>query len=104
MRASKARLACQRRRSVDGKLCRHTPEAGAVCWKAARTVLGGERAMKRTSLPLLKRRAFIMLPKARLGESRLGLFEVEVRSMRKRPHPREFSECQHSQSSPVFHA
>ena len=33
-------------------MCRHTPEAGAVCGKAARTDLGGGRAMKRTSLPL----------------------------------------------------
>jgi hypothetical protein len=32
--------------------CRHTPEVGAVCGKAARTVLCGGRAMKRTSLPL----------------------------------------------------
>src|SRR5262245_20043355 len=38
--------------SVYGNLCRHTPEVGAVCGKAARTVLGGGRAMKRTSLPL----------------------------------------------------
>src|SRR5262245_43219484 len=37
------------------------PEAGAVCGKAARTDLGGGRAMKRTSLPLLKRRDFITL-------------------------------------------
>jgi hypothetical protein len=29
------------------------PEVGAVCGKAARTALGGGRAMKRTSLPLL---------------------------------------------------
>ena len=36
------------------------PEVGAVCGKAARTDLGGGRAMKRTSLPL-HRRAFIML-------------------------------------------
>ena len=35
------------------------PEVGAVCGKAARTVLCGGRAMKRTSLPLLKRREFI---------------------------------------------
>jgi hypothetical protein len=34
---------------------------GAVCGKAARTVLCGGRAMKRTSLPLLKRREFIGL-------------------------------------------
>src|SRR5258708_36794295 len=34
-------------------LCRHTPQVGAVCGKAARTVLGGGRAMKRASLPLL---------------------------------------------------
>jgi hypothetical protein len=33
---------------------------GAVCGKAARTVLCGGRAMKRTSLPL-RRREFIML-------------------------------------------
>ena len=42
------------------QLCRHTPEAGAVCGKAARTDLGGGRAMKCTSLPL-QRRAFITL-------------------------------------------
>src|SRR5437764_15366376 len=41
-------------------ICRHTPEVGAVCGKAARTVLCGGRAMKRTSLPL-HRRAFITL-------------------------------------------
>jgi hypothetical protein len=58
MRTSKARTglrarqACQRRWSVYGKTGRHTPEAGAVCGKAARTDLGGGRAMKRTSLPL----------------------------------------------------
>ena len=38
---------------VYGYLCRHTPKAGAVCGKAARTDLGGGRAVKRTSLPLL---------------------------------------------------
>src|SRR5437588_5615718 len=41
-------------------ICRHTPEVGAVCGKAARTVLCGGRAMKRTSLPL-QRREFITL-------------------------------------------
>ena len=55
----RARLACHRRWSVYGSLCRHTPEAGAVCGKAARTDLGGGRAMKRTSLPLRTRRTFI---------------------------------------------
>src|SRR5262249_38120752 len=40
--------------------CRHTPEVGAVCGKAARTVLCGGRAMKRASLPL-QRREFISL-------------------------------------------
>src|SRR5262249_27248904 len=40
--------------------CRYPPEAGAVCGKAARTDLGGGRAMKRTSLPL-QRREFISL-------------------------------------------
>ena len=57
----RTRLACHRRWSVYGNLCRHTPEAGAVCGKAARTDLGGGRAMKCTSLPLLKRREFITL-------------------------------------------
>src|SRR5262249_19203237 len=46
--------------SVYGDLCRYPPEAGAVCGKAARTDLGGGRAMKRTSLPL-RRREFIAL-------------------------------------------
>src|SRR5262249_25416114 len=41
-------------------ICRHTPKVGAVCGKAARTVLCGGRAMKRTSLPL-QRRQFITL-------------------------------------------
>ena len=48
----RTRLACHRRWSVYGNFCRHTPEVGAVCGKAARTVLCGGRAMKRTSLPL----------------------------------------------------
>src|SRR5262249_55438296 len=55
-----ARFACHRRWRVYGNLCRHTPEAGAVCGKAARTDLCGGRAMKRTSLPL-QRREFISL-------------------------------------------
>jgi hypothetical protein len=46
--------------TYTGNLCRHTPEAGAVCGKAARTDLGGGRAMKRASLPL-QRREFITL-------------------------------------------
>src|SRR5215475_9209802 len=57
-------VACQRRWSVYGDLCRYPPEAGAVCGKAARTDLGGGRAMKRTSLPLrtqMIRREFITL-------------------------------------------
>src|SRR6516162_6170633 len=33
-------------------LCRHAPEVGAVCGKAARTDLCGGRAMKSASLPL----------------------------------------------------
>src|SRR5215472_2857670 len=56
----RARFACDRRWRVYGNLCRHTPEAGAVCGKAARTGLCGGRAMKRTSLPL-QRREFIAL-------------------------------------------
>src|SRR6516164_1798192 len=48
----RARLACQTRWGIYGNFRRHTPEAGAVCGKAARTDLGGGRAMKRTSLPL----------------------------------------------------
>ena len=41
-------------------LCRHIPEVGAGCGKAARPDLCGGRAMKRTSLPL-HRRQFIAL-------------------------------------------
>src|SRR5215831_3261096 len=41
--------------------CRHTPEVGAVCGKAARTDLGGGRAMKRTSLPLRRRESITLL-------------------------------------------
>ena len=37
---------------AERSLRRHTPEVGAVCGKAARTVLCGGRAMKRASLPL----------------------------------------------------
>src|SRR5258708_36605271 len=37
---------------AERSLCRHTPEVGAVCGKAARTVLCGGRAVKRASLPL----------------------------------------------------
>src|SRR5262245_37520977 len=57
---SQGEFACQRRWSVYGDLCRYPPEAGAVCGKAARTDLGGGRAMKRTSLPL-QGREFIAL-------------------------------------------
>src|SRR5262249_48610785 len=57
----RARLACHRRWSVYGSFCRHTPEVGAVCGKAARTVLGGGRAMKRTSLPLQRRELITLL-------------------------------------------
>src|SRR6266700_3274844 len=45
---------------AERSLCRHTPEVGAVCGKAARTVLCGGRTMKRASLPL-QRREFIIL-------------------------------------------
>src|SRR6266700_5165214 len=40
---------------AERSLCCHTPEVGAVCAKAARTVLCGGRAMKRASLPLQRR-------------------------------------------------
>src|SRR4029434_2315470 len=45
---------------AEQALRRHTPKIQAVCGKAARTVLCGGRAMKRTSLPL-RRREFITL-------------------------------------------
>src|SRR5438067_13698698 len=38
--------------AYTASICRHTPEAGAVCGKAARTVLCGGRPVKRASLPL----------------------------------------------------
>jgi len=37
---------------AERPLCRHSPEVGAVCGKAARTVLCGGRRMKPVSLPL----------------------------------------------------
>ena len=49
---------------AERSLCRHTPEVGAVCGKAARTVLCGGRVMKRASLPL-QRREFITLARRR---------------------------------------
>src|SRR5437899_7625836 len=55
-----ARLACHRRWNACGNCLPFGPEVGAVCGKAARTVLCGGRAMKRTSLPL-QRREFITL-------------------------------------------
>src|SRR4051794_2314600 len=39
----------------------YAPEAGAVCGKAARTDLGGGRAMKCTSLPLRRRELITLL-------------------------------------------
>src|SRR5262249_29878900 len=55
--------ACRRMASEAGHppslaerpLCRHSPEVGAVCGKAARTVLCGGRRMKPVSLPLRRR-------------------------------------------------
>src|SRR5580693_2541573 len=44
---------------AERALCRHTPEVGAVCEQAARTDLCGGRAMKRTSLPLPRRRLLL---------------------------------------------
>src|SRR6266536_4977590 len=46
---------------AERSLRRHTPEVGAVCGKAARTVLCGGRAMKRAALPLRRQ------PRCRLG-------------------------------------
>src|SRR6516225_11760855 len=68
----RARLACQRRWSVYGDLCRYPPEAGAVCGKAARTDLGGGRAMKRTSLPLPFPSTFMATSLHRLDAEVLG--------------------------------
>src|SRR5262249_44895086 len=48
---------------AERSLCRHTPEVGAVCGKAARTVLCGGRAMKSASLPLLSGGFKMKLPR-----------------------------------------
>jgi len=48
-------------------LCRHTPEVGAVYWKAARTVLCGGREVKLASLPLYT--PFAALRKSGYGPS-----------------------------------
>jgi putative tryptophan/tyrosine transport system substrate-binding protein len=55
-----ARLACHRRRNACGNRLPFGPEVGAVCGKAAHTVLCGGRVMKHASLPL-RRREFITL-------------------------------------------
>src|SRR5262245_40818965 len=47
-----ARLACHRRWNACGTCLPFGPEVGAVCGKAARTVLCGGRVMKHASLPL----------------------------------------------------
>jgi hypothetical protein len=81
----RTRLACHRRWSVYGNLCRHTPEAGAVCGKAARTDLGGGRAMKRTSLPLLRRREFMTLVGKAVASSAVWLRRSASASACSRP-------------------
>src|SRR5438477_12458977 len=53
-------------------ICRHTPEVGAVCGKAARTVLCGGRAMKRTSLPLHRRKFTALLAAGSLARTTLA--------------------------------
>ena len=50
---------------AERSLCRHTPEVGAVCEKAACTVLCGGRAVKRASLPL-QRGPFAAIAHSRL--------------------------------------
>src|SRR5262249_17046609 len=72
----RARLGCQRRWSVYGNLCRHTPEAGAVCGKAARTDLCGGRAMKRTSLPLQRRELITLVSGAADAEGCLPRYNT----------------------------
>src|SRR5262249_56470778 len=52
---------------AERSLRRHTPEVGAVCGKAARTVLCGGRAMKRASLPLQRRGFMAFLGAAPVG-------------------------------------
>src|SRR5262245_47027100 len=53
-------VACQRRWSVYGDLCRYPPEAGAVCGKAERFAAGSARAARRQG-DRMKRRKFITL-------------------------------------------
>src|SRR6266511_1905017 len=55
---------------AERSLRRHTPEVGAVCGKAARTVLCGGRAMKRASLPLRRRCRESIAPMSAFGHPR----------------------------------
>src|SRR6266536_1488493 len=65
---------------AERSLRRHTPEVGAVCGKAARTVLCGGRAMKRASLPL-QRREFIAATVALLVPG-TGSFDAHASALR----------------------
>ena len=61
-------------------LCRHIPEVGAVCGKAACTDLCGGRAMKRASLPLLHAPP-VHLPARRRGGGVAGGNRAQQRTM-----------------------
>ena len=75
-----ARPACHKRRNACGNCSPFGPEVGAVCGKAARTVLCGGRAMKRTSLPLRKRE-FIA------GVGSAAAWPLVLRPSNREPHP-----------------
>src|SRR5262249_14570175 len=83
-------------------ICRHTPKVGAVCGKAARTVLCGGRAMKRTSLPL-RRPEFISVTSDNVPYGAIGSnFGVQAQRVFLRPTTGDFDRLQEIKTMTVY--